>query len=89
MLQVCGDDGSVYATLSSGNVFGEISILEIPGSKTGNRRMANVMSIGYSDCFVLSKSDLWGLLKDYPVVGDKTILILYSYMQYIPGSSVQ
>mgnify|MGYP001797095450 CR=1 FL=1 len=26
------------------------------------------MSIGYSDCFILSKGDLWNLLNDYPVV---------------------
>lgn len=67
-LQVQGADKVPYATLSKGDVFGEISILEIPGSKNGNKRMANVMSVGYSNCLILSKSDLWGLLKDYPKV---------------------
>ena len=67
-VQVLTDDGVELATLSSGHVFGEISILEIPGLKTGNKRNANVMSVGYSDCFALSKNDLWSLLKDYPEV---------------------
>ena len=67
-VQVLTDDGVDLATLSSGHVFGEISILEIPGLKTGNKRNANVMSVGYSDCFALSKNDLWSLLKDYPEV---------------------
>ncbi|XP_067949514.1 cyclic nucleotide-gated channel alpha-3-like [Watersipora subatra] len=70
-LKVLGPAKEVYATLEKGSVFGEISILEIPGSKIGNRRMADVMSVGYSSCLILSKSDLWGLLKDYPKAREK------------------
>ena len=56
----------MFATLGDGVVFGEISILNIAGNKNGNRRTANIRSLGYSDLFVLSKDDLWDALKEYP-----------------------
>ncbi|ESN90199.1 hypothetical protein HELRODRAFT_90895, partial [Helobdella robusta] len=66
-LQVVGDDEStVYATLGEGTVFGEISVLNIAGNKNGNRRTANIRSLGYSDLFVLSKEELWQSLEEYP-----------------------
>jgi CRP-like cAMP-binding protein len=66
-LSVVGDDGkTVFAALTDGSVFGELSILNISGVKTGNRRTANVRSVGYSDLFCLSKNDLWDVLEDYP-----------------------
>ncbi|KIH60426.1 cyclic nucleotide-binding domain protein [Ancylostoma duodenale] len=56
----------VFVQLGEGTVFGELSILNIPGNKNGNRRTANVRSVGYSDLYVLSKDDLWAALREYP-----------------------
>ena len=65
--QVLTDDGqTTLATLQEGAVFGELSILNIAGSKQGNRRSANIRSVGYSDLFTLSKDHLWEALREYP-----------------------
>lgn len=73
-LSVLAEDcKTVYGKLSDGSVFGELSILNISGVKTGNRRTANVRSVGYSDLFALSKQDLWNVLEDYPDA--KTMLV--------------
>ena len=46
-LDVVADDGEkVFVTLGDGVVFGELSIMNIPGSKMGNRRSANIRSKG-------------------------------------------
>uniref|UniRef100_A0A8C5LSB6 Cyclic nucleotide gated channel subunit alpha 3 n=1 Tax=Leptobrachium leishanense TaxID=445787 RepID=A0A8C5LSB6_9ANUR len=66
-LAVVADDGvTQFVVLSDGSYFGEISILNIKGSKSGNRRTANIRSIGYSDLFCLSKDDLMEALTEYP-----------------------
>ncbi|UJR24964.1 hypothetical protein I4U23_006328 [Adineta vaga] len=66
-LGVVSDDGrTTFVVLKEGSVFGEISILNIPGSKNGNRRTANVRSLGYSDLYTLRKEDLWHVLDNYP-----------------------
>ncbi|KFP86162.1 Cyclic nucleotide-gated olfactory channel, partial [Acanthisitta chloris] len=66
-LAVVADDGTTqYALLTAGSCFGEISILNIKGSKMGNRRTANIRSLGYSDLFCLSKEDLMEAVTEYP-----------------------
>ncbi|KAM4536235.1 cyclic nucleotide-gated channel alpha-1 [Odontesthes bonariensis] len=66
-LAVVADDGiTQFVVLSDGSYFGEISILAIKGCKAGNRRTANIKSIGYSDLFCLSKDDLMEALTEYP-----------------------
>uniref|UniRef100_A0A8C8DSH6 Cyclic nucleotide gated channel subunit alpha 2 n=1 Tax=Oryzias sinensis TaxID=183150 RepID=A0A8C8DSH6_9TELE len=66
-LAVVRDDGvTQLAVLTAGSCFGEISILNISGSKMGNRRTANIRSLGYSDLFCLSKQDLMEALQEFP-----------------------
>lgn len=66
-LVVVGEDGVTHlAVLTAGSCFGEISILNISGSKMGNRRTANIRSLGYSDLFCLSKQDLMEALQEFP-----------------------
>ena len=75
-LIVVDEDGAdIYATLGEGCVFGEVSLLNIPGNMTGNRRTANVRSLGYSDIFILSKDDLFDTLSAYPGAKAKLIEI--------------
>lgn len=42
------------------------------GNKSGNRRTANIKSIGYSDLFCLSKEDLREVLAEFP--GAKAVM---------------
>ena len=46
--------------------FVDSSFFCVSGNKNGNRRTANIRSVGYSDLFVLSKEDLWEALQEYP-----------------------
>ncbi|CAH1263152.1 CNGA3 [Branchiostoma lanceolatum] len=54
----------VVATLTKGNSFGEISVLKLDGG--GNKRTADVISLGYSELLVLSRKDLLSALIEYP-----------------------
>nr|CAH8824263.1 unnamed protein product [Trichobilharzia regenti] len=90
-LHVLGDDGhTVLATLHAGSYFGELSILNL--GNNGNRRTASVRSLGYSDLFCLSKSDLWEVLKEYPNARSKLEADAYKKMnqyQNIPQQNTR
>ncbi|KAF4803915.1 cyclic nucleotide-gated cation channel alpha-4-like protein [Turdus rufiventris] len=66
-LAVVAEDGvTQLAVLSEGLYFGEISLINIKGNTAGNRRTANILSIGYSDLFCLGKEDLAEVLAEFP-----------------------
>ena len=80
-LDVVAPDGvKVFVTLGEGVVFGELSIMNIPGSKMGNRRSANIRSVGYTDLFSLSKDDLWETLAEYPEVPEYTFTCIILFV---------
>lgn len=63
-IEVIGDQGQVLKLLSGGDFFGEIGILSL--SEGQNRRTADVRTVGYMECFVLSKEDVLAAVRDYP-----------------------
>ncbi|XP_015793517.1 cyclic nucleotide-gated cation channel beta-3-like [Tetranychus urticae] len=71
-VQVLRDDAteSVICSFGPGSVFGEVSVLGIPGC---SRRTASVRSVGFSNLFKLTKADLWDTLRNYPEA--QTILL--------------
>ena len=52
-LEVVNDEGELLVTLLEGSSFGEISLLNVGSG--GNKRTANVRSVGFSELFSLSK----------------------------------
>ncbi|CAH8853103.1 unnamed protein product [Trichobilharzia szidati] len=63
VLEVLNEDNEVLSTMSAGDFFGEIGVLNLDGI---NRRTADVRAVGYAELFVLSREDILKALKDHP-----------------------
>ena len=48
---------------------------ETATASVGRRRMADVISLGFSELFVLSKEDLWNALDEFPEAKEKMIRV--------------
>lgn len=67
LLQVVSDDGmEVYASLSQGSVFGEVSLLS-SFSRGEQKRNSTVRSQSYCELFTLSNLDFHEVLENYPL----------------------
>ncbi|KAF6733789.1 Cyclic nucleotide-gated cation channel alpha-4 [Oryzias melastigma] len=63
-----GDVGHEMYIIKEGKlaVVADDGVTEVRRNKSGNRRTANIRSIGYSDLFSLSKEDLTDVLSQFP-----------------------
>ncbi|XP_055349908.1 cyclic nucleotide-gated cation channel alpha-3-like [Paramacrobiotus metropolitanus] len=67
LLQVVSEDGKeVYASLSQGSVFGEVSLLG-GLTRSEQKRTNTVRSQSYSELFTLSNQDFHEVLENYPL----------------------
>ncbi|XP_077992161.1 cyclic nucleotide-gated channel alpha-3-like [Glandiceps talaboti] len=62
-LRVISSTEEEVQTIGEGAIFGEISVLNL---NRGTRRTADVVSIGYSEIFILTNTDVLETLQDYP-----------------------
>lgn len=63
----------VLSVLREGQIFGELSVLRIPGNKSQNRRTATIRSLGFSELYRLRKNDLWDVILQYPNAKEKLV----------------
>lgn len=74
--RVTSPDGKLtYAILTPGDYFGEGSLLGL------EKRTANIVAIGYCDCFVLNKDDFDRVTKEFPLQRELVIARLRSTLQ--------
>jgi len=87
-LEVLDGKWKVLSFLDEGQIFGELSVLRIPGNKSQNRRTATIRSVGFSELYRLRKNDLWGAILEYPNAKEKLIAKGQSYTRVFLLSSL-
>ncbi|XP_039268669.2 uncharacterized protein LOC120343530 isoform X2 [Styela clava] len=78
VLNVVNDCGHVVASLGAGDFFGEIGVLNIVNGV--NKRVANVVSVGYSEVFSLAGKDVLKAMEYYPEA--KNLLLIYGRQRF-------
>lgn len=67
------ENGIILNELKHGEIFGEISVLNLGMGKSHRRRTAFVQSVGYTSLLCLTQNDLLEVLNDYPKTKDMLI----------------
>lgn len=52
--------------ISDGCTYGEMSIIQMKGNAFGDKRQTGLLSVGYSDVYILNQDDVLPLLSEYP-----------------------
>ncbi|KAK5969887.1 hypothetical protein GCK32_011539 [Trichostrongylus colubriformis] len=70
-LKITDHSGVTLKTFCEGDIVEDRSIVWLPNNRFMNRRKHNVVSVGYSQVYILFRDDLLEVLKDYPDCREK------------------
>jgi len=66
VVRIIASDGSIVGRIGGGNFFGEVALLS-----SNSRRTASIVAESYVNAYILTASDLYDVLRDYPDVEER------------------